>query len=108
MNYDRLYDNIVKQQERIPEGEVVTPEKGVVHIKIGGTYTIEDVSQVCAKAICLEEMYCCDVKEGAIFYGGNRRRQIVEFDENIKTGYEKAIMPQGEFVILRASRLFIR
>ena len=46
MNYDRLYDNIVKQQERIPEGEVVTPENGVVHIKIGGTYTIEDVSNV--------------------------------------------------------------
>ena len=46
MNYDRLYENIVKQQERIPEGETVTPENGVVHIKIGGTYTIEDVSNV--------------------------------------------------------------
>ncbi|MBQ1551227.1 MAG: choice-of-anchor A family protein [Bacilli bacterium] len=46
MNYDRLYDNIVKQQQRIPEGEVVTPENGVIRIKIGGTYTIEDVSNV--------------------------------------------------------------
>ena len=46
INYDRLYENIVKQQQRIPEGEVVTPENGVIHIKTGGTYTIEDVSDV--------------------------------------------------------------
>ena len=46
MNYDRLYNTIVQQQQRIPEGTVVTPENGVIRIKIGGTYTIEDVSNV--------------------------------------------------------------
>lgn len=46
MNYDRLYENIVKQQQRIPEGEVVTAENGILHLKTGGTYTIEDVSNI--------------------------------------------------------------
>lgn len=52
-------------------------------------FTIEDISQVCAQAICLEEMYCCEIKEGAIFYGENRRRQVIEFDDNIRNEVKK-------------------
>ena len=45
---------------------------------------ITDCVQVCAQAMCLEEMYCCSIREGAIFYGENCRRQIVDINEEIR------------------------
>ena len=38
-----------------------------------------DKVQLCAQAICLEEMYHTIVPEGALFYGKTRRRQKVLF-----------------------------
>ena len=43
-----------------------------------------DTAQLCAQAICLEEMLCCTIREGAIFYGETRRRLSVVFDENLR------------------------
>lgn len=43
-----------------------------------------DQVQLCAQAICLEEMLHCTVLEGALFYGKNRRRQEVSFDETLR------------------------
>ncbi|EEP28829.1 CRISPR-associated protein Cas4 [Shuttleworthella satelles] len=43
-----------------------------------------DEVQVCAQAMCLEEMYACDLKEAALFYGENRRRQLVELSEQLR------------------------
>lgn len=40
-----------------------------------------DMVHLCAQAVCLEEMLCTRVPEGALFYGKTRRRQIVHFDE---------------------------
>ncbi len=39
-----------------------------------------DKVQLCAQAICLEEMYETKILSGAIFYGKTRRRLDVEFD----------------------------
>ncbi len=39
-----------------------------------------DEVQLCAQAICLEEMFSTPVPEGALFYGVTRRRQPVSFD----------------------------
>ncbi|RLE47515.1 CRISPR-associated protein Cas4 [Candidatus Woesearchaeota archaeon] len=39
-----------------------------------------DEVQLCAQAICLEEMLEVDVPTGALFYGQRRRRKTVEFD----------------------------
>jgi CRISPR-associated exonuclease Cas4 len=36
-----------------------------------------DELQLCAQAMCLEEMLCCDIPEGALFYGQTRRRTQV-------------------------------
>lgn len=44
----------------------------------------EDILQLCAQAMCLEEMLCCSVSEGALFYGETRRRVRVEFDAAIR------------------------
>ena len=43
-----------------------------------------DEVQLCAQAICLEEMLDTSVSEGALFYGQNRRRKVVVFDEALR------------------------
>ena len=46
--------------------------------------------QLCAQAMCLEEMFCCSVKEGALYYGEPRRREIIKFTEELRSKVEKA------------------
>ena len=36
------------------------------------------------QAICLEEMLCCDIPEGALYYGETRRREAVDFTEGLR------------------------
>lgn len=43
-----------------------------------------DLVQLCAQAICLEEMLACTVPEGAIYYGKPRRRMAVIFDDTLR------------------------
>jgi len=43
-----------------------------------------DKIQLCAQAICLEEMYETEILFGAIFYGKTRRRLDVEFDNALR------------------------
>lgn len=48
-----------------------------------------DEAQLCAQAICLEEMLERPVPEGALFYGAERRRKTVRFDEELRALTEK-------------------
>ena len=43
-----------------------------------------DELQLCAQAMCLEEMLCCTIAEGALFYGEPRRRTIVSFSPELR------------------------
>ena len=43
-----------------------------------------DTLQLCGQAMCLEEMLCCDIPEGALFYGEIRRRVVVPFTEELR------------------------
>ena len=43
-----------------------------------------DELQLCAQAMCLEEMLCCTIPEGALFYGEPRRRSIVSFSPQLR------------------------
>lgn len=43
-----------------------------------------DALQLCAQAMCIEEMLCCDVPCGALYYGETHRRQEVCFTEELK------------------------
>lgn len=43
-----------------------------------------DEVQLCAQAICLEEMFETEVSEGALFYGVKRRRTPVVFDPDLR------------------------
>ena len=38
-----------------------------------------DILQLCAQAMCLEDMLACDIPEGSLFYGQPHRRQQVFF-----------------------------
>lgn len=43
-----------------------------------------DEAQLCAQAICLEEMTGTTIPEGALFYGQRRRRTLVRLDEELR------------------------
>lgn len=43
-----------------------------------------DEVQLCAQALCLEEMTGRPVPEGALFYGETRRRSVVQFDAELR------------------------
>lgn len=49
---------------------------------------LADRLQLCAQAMCLEEMLCCDISEGALFYGETRCREIVAFDPELRESVE--------------------
>lgn len=48
-----------------------------------------DEVQLCAQAVCLEEMTGEPVTEGALFYGARQRRMAVPFDEGLRTLTER-------------------
>jgi CRISPR-associated exonuclease Cas4 len=43
-----------------------------------------DILQLAAQAMCLEEMLCCEIQEGSLFYGETRRRERVEFTLSVR------------------------
>lgn len=45
---------------------------------------IEDEAQLCAQAMCLEEMLAAPVPEGAVYYGAVRKRERVEFTNQLR------------------------
>ncbi|MCI9220654.1 MAG: CRISPR-associated protein Cas4 [Lachnospiraceae bacterium] len=49
-----------------------------------------DELQLCAQAICLEEMFQIRISDGYLFYGENRRRSHVEFTEDLREAVKKA------------------
>jgi CRISPR-associated exonuclease Cas4 len=58
-----------------------------------------DLIQLCAQAICLEEMLAVAVPEGAIFYGRTRRRLDVAFDEDLRHETEETGRKAHELIV---------
>ncbi|MBM4043808.1 MAG: CRISPR-associated protein Cas4 [Planctomycetes bacterium] len=54
--------------------------------------------QLCAQAICLEEMLKVPIPAGALFYGLSRRRHEVAFDERLRKATEEAARGLHELV----------
>jgi CRISPR-associated exonuclease Cas4 len=50
-----------------------------------------DIMQLAAQAMCLEEMLCCDIPVGFLFYGDTRHRLKVEIDAALRSRVEKAV-----------------
>ena len=51
-----------------------------------------DRLQLCAQVLCIEEMLCCSISEGYIFYGEPHRRERVVIDEEIRCLTQKMIL----------------
>jgi CRISPR-associated exonuclease Cas4 len=57
-----------------------------VEYKHGATKKVgADRLQLCAQAMCLEEMLACDISEGALFYHETRRREVVPLNESLRS-----------------------
>ncbi len=55
-----------------------------------------DTAQLCAQAMCLEEMLCCKILAGAMFYGETRRRLPVEFSVELRKEVTDALTEMHE------------
>ena len=61
-----------------------------------------DRVQLCAQALCLEEMLSCTIPEGALYYGQAKRRSTVIFDQALRSAVITAA--QGVHDLLAANR----
>lgn len=59
-----------------------------------------DEIQLCAQALCVEEMLDCQVPEGAFFYGKPRRRFAVEFNDELRQLTEQTALRLHELTEL--------
>jgi CRISPR-associated exonuclease Cas4 len=62
---------------------------------------LADQVQLCAQAICLEEMHGCEIACGALFYGQSRRRLDVWFDAELRAVTARAAARFAELVARR-------
>ncbi len=54
--------------------------------------------QLCAQAICLEEMYSTSITSGAIFYINSHRRKEIVFDESMRISVEETVSSLSEML----------
>ncbi len=50
-----------------------------------------DAWHLCAQVLCLEEMFCTFIPEGAVYYGELRRRQIYEITDELRNEVKDAV-----------------
>ena len=80
----------VVEFHRSPSGVPLMGREGLwlpypVEYKKGSDQTRDsDEVQLCGQALCLEDMLCCQIPEGSLFYGETRRRTRVAFDEPLR------------------------
>ena len=60
-----------------------------------------DEVQLCAQALCLEEMFTCQISEGSLFYGEPRRRRPVVFSVALRTRTESLAARMHELCLRR-------
>ena len=58
--------------------------------------TDADRLQLCGQAMCLEEMLCCTIPEGALFYGQTRHREQVTFTDELRGQVRAALSEMHE------------
>lgn len=55
-----------------------------------------DMMQLAAQAMCLEDMLCCEIPVGYLFYGETKRRQRIEIDYAIRKRTEGILKEMHE------------
>jgi CRISPR-associated exonuclease Cas4 len=56
-----------------------------------------DIVQLCAQAMCLEEMLLCEIPEGFLYYNEIKHRQKVVFDEEVRRSVIKTANEMHEY-----------
>lgn len=51
----------------------------------------EDRLQLCAQAMCLEDMFACDIVEGFLYYGKTHSREGVIFTQELRQSVEDSV-----------------
>lgn len=59
--------------------------------------SVEDQLQLTAQAMCLEEMFCTEITEGAIFYGETRRRETILFSNELRDEVKKMFQEMHQY-----------
>jgi CRISPR-associated exonuclease Cas4 len=73
--------------EQRPDGSLFP-----VEFKVGKRRQWEnDDAQLCAQALCLEEMFQTTIPRGAVFHADSKRRREIEFSPALRTLTEKTI-----------------
>ncbi|HOG00280.1 MAG: PD-(D/E)XK nuclease superfamily protein [Firmicutes bacterium ADurb.Bin248] len=78
-------------------GVPVTGRKGrwrpvPVEYKHGDNSSVHaDSMQLCAQAMCLEEMLCCDIPEAYLYYAAVKRRERVELTPELRAAVRDAL-----------------
>lgn len=86
-----------------PDGIALRGRKGLwrpcpVEYKHGaGKLSDCDRLQLAAQALCLEEMLCCEIPAGALFYWKTRRRERVEIDAGLREKTERMLREMREY-----------
>lgn len=82
-----------------PAGSGSLPDVMPVEFKAGQPkQNISDEVQLCAQALCLEEMLKTAVRRGAFFYGRIRRRVYVEIGERLRVQTKEIISAVHDLV----------
>jgi CRISPR-associated exonuclease Cas4 len=83
-----------------PKSEIRNPKHlRPVEFKLGKRRKFEnDDAQLCAQAICLEEMFGVGIPAGAIFHADSKRRREVEFTPELRQRTEQAARELHELV----------
>lgn len=90
----------VVEYEQTEQGMLVTP----VEYKRGSPKQhMADVVQLCAQALCLEEMNGCRIGRGYLFYHSTRRRCLVELTDDVRR--ETMLAIQGTRQLLMSGTL---
>lgn len=94
----------VVEFHRAPEGIALSGRDGrwkayPVEYKKGSPKENEgaDQLQLCAQAMCLEEMLSCEIKEGSLFYGETRRRVCVPLTQELRTKVENMLEEMHQY-----------
>lgn len=94
----------VVEMHRDPAGISLPSYEGTwqpypVEYKRGKPKDIEaDRLQLCAQALCLEEMLLCTIPEGALFYGDTHRREAVPIDDALRTQAETMLRQMHQYL----------
>lgn len=57
-----------------------------------------DELQLCAQAMCLEEMRLCNIPEGSLYYGETRRRKIVQLTPELRSRVENMLDEMQQYL----------